>query len=205
MFLNKIYKLYFKRFFDLFLIFIFLPILIPLFLVVKLFVKIKIGSPIYFRQRRPGLNEEIFTIYKFRTMSEEQNENGLLSDKFRLNKFGKFLRSTSLDELPELWNVLKGEMSIVGPRPLLIEYLPLYSSEESARHKVRPGLTGWAQINGRNNISWKKKLELDIEYVENQSFLLDVKILFITIKKVITREGISKKNHVTIDKFKGNL
>ena len=156
MFLNKIYKLYLKRFFDLFLIFIFLPVLIPLFLVVNLFVKIKIGSPIYYKQKRPGLNEEIFTIYKFRTMSEEQNENGLLSDKFRLNKFGKFLRSTSLDELPELWNVLKGEMSIVGPRPLLIEYLPLYSSEQSARHKVRPGLTGWAQINGRNNISWKK-------------------------------------------------
>ena len=169
-------------------------------------VKIKLGSPVFFKQARPGLNGAIFNIYKFRTMTNELDKNGfLLPDIDRLTKFGKFLRSTSLDELPGLWCVLKGDMSLVGPRPLLLEYLPLYSKRQARRHEVKPGFTGWAQVNGRNSISWYEKLELDVIYIDNQSFWLDIKILCMTVKKVIERHGVSNDNHVTIEKFKGNF
>jgi lipopolysaccharide/colanic/teichoic acid biosynthesis glycosyltransferase len=172
----------------------------------SLLVRLKIGSPIFFKQARPGLNGEIFNMYKLRTMTDESGQNRvLLSDKDRLTKFGEFLRSTSLDELPGLWSVLKGDMSLVGPRPLLIEYLPLYSEKQSRRHEVKPGITGWAQVNGRNAISWDEKFDLDIWYVDNQSIWLDIKVLWMTVKKVIMRDGISQNNHVTMDKFKGSL
>ena len=162
-----------------------------------------IGFPI-FTQKRPGLNRNIFNIYKFRTMTNECNEDGiLLSDEVRLTKFGKFLRSTSMDELPSLWNVLKGDMCIVGPRPLLVEYLPLYSTQQARRYEVKPGITGWAQVNGRNAISWVEKFDLDVWYVDNQSVWLDIKILFLTIKKVIMRDGISAKDDATMPPFKG--
>jgi len=203
---NKTYKFFFKRVTDIIIIFLGLLIFTPIFLIVFFLAKIKVGSPIFFKQARPGLNGRIFNIYKFRTMTNEIDKDGnLLPDKDRLNNFGKFLRSTSLDELPGLWNVLKGEMSLVGPRPLLVEYLSLYSERQSRRHNVKPGLTGWAQINGRNAITWNQKLELDIYYVDNQSFWLDIKILFMTVKKVIVRDGVSHDNHVTVDKFKGNI
>lgn len=205
MLINTIYRNFFKRITDLIFTFISLPLLIPVFLIISIIVRMKLGSPIFFKQARPGLNGEIFNIYKFRTMTDGlDNNKKVLPDKKRLTKFGKYLRSTSLDELPELWNIVKGEMSLVGPRPLLIEYLPLYSDRQSRRHEVRPGLTGWAQVNGRNAISWNKKLELDVSYVENQSFWLDIKILWLTIKKVILRDGVNQNNHVTMDKFKGN-
>lgn len=204
MFKNKIYVTFFKRPIDLIFIFFSLPLTIPLFLIIFFVVKINLGSPIFFIQQRPGLNGKIFHIYKFRTMIDKYDKNNvLLPDRERLTKFGKFLRSTSLDELPELLNVIKGEMSLVGPRPLLVEYLNLYSITQSRRHEVRPGLTGWAQVNGRNAISWSKKLNLDINYIDNQSFLFDVKILWLTLKKVILRDGVSHNNHVTINKFKG--
>ena len=165
-----------------------------------------LGSPIFFKQSRPGLNGNVFNIYKFRTMTNKLDNKGiLLPDKKRLNKFGKFLRSTSLDELPGLLCVLNGSMSLVGPRPLLIEYLPLYSTKQARRHEVRPGITGWAQVNGRNAITWDKKFDMDVWYVDNQSFMLDIKILCLTLKKVINRDGISHNNHVTMNKFKGNL
>ena len=195
-----------KRLFDLILSFICLLPLLPVMVVIIFLVRVKIGSPIFFKQKRPGLNGEIFKIYKFRTMTNERDKNGALKpDSARLTKFGKFLRSTSLDELPGLWNVLKGDMSLVGPRPLLVEYLPLYSEKQSRRHEVKPGITGWAQVNGRNAISWDEKFELDVWYVDNQSFWLDIKILWLTVKKVISRDGISQNNHVTMDKFKGSL
>ena len=163
------------------------------------------GNSILFEQSRPGLNGKTFKMYKFRTMTNKCDKNGkLLEDKDRLSNFGSFLRSTSLDELPTLWNVLCGNMSLVGPRPLLIEYLPLYSKNQARRHDVRPGITGWAQVNGRNAISWNEKFELDTWYVENQSFVLDMKIILLTLKKVIKRDGISHNNHVTMEKFKGN-
>jgi lipopolysaccharide/colanic/teichoic acid biosynthesis glycosyltransferase len=169
-------------------------------------VRRKLGSPVFFRQPRPGLEGKVFNIHKFRTMTDECDKNGvLLSDKDRLTKFGKILRSTSLDELPGLWSVLKGDMSLVGPRPLLVEYLPLYSEKQSRRHEVRPGITGWAQVNGRNAIGWDEKFDLDVWYVDNQSIWLDIKILWMTVKKVIIRDGISQNNHVTMDKFKGSL
>ena len=169
-------------------------------------VRRKLGSPVFFRQPRPGLEGKVFNIHKFRTMTDECDKNGvLLSDKDRLTKFGKILRSTSLDELPGLWSVLKGDMSLVGPRPLLVEYLPLYSEKQSRRHEVTPGITGWAQVNGRNAISWDEKFDLDVWYVDNQSIWLDIKILWMTIKKVIMRDGISQNNHVSMDKFKGSL
>lgn len=195
-----------KRLFDLILSFIGLLFLLPVMVLFALLVRLKIGSPIFFKQARPGLNGEIFNIYKLRTMTDERDQNRvLLSDKDRLTKFGKFLRSTSLDELPGLWSVLKGDMSLVGPRPLLIEYLPLYSEKQSRRHEVKPGITGWAQVNGRNAISWDEKFDLDIWYVDNQSIWLDIKVLWMTVKKVIMRDGISQNNHVTMDKFKGSL
>ena len=195
-----------KRLFDLIVTFIGLFLLMPVIILVAALVRLKLGSAIFFKQARPGLNGDIFNIYKFRTMTNECDKNGvLLSDKDRLTKFGKFLRSTSLDELPSLWCVLQGDMSLVGPRPLLLEYLPLYSEKQSKRHKVKPGITGWAQVNGRNAISWDEKFDLDVWYVDNQSIWLDIKILLMTIKKVIVRDGISQNNHVSMDKFRGSL
>jgi len=195
-----------KRLFDLISSFIGLLFLLPVIILVAALVRLKLGSAIFFKQARPGLNGEIFNMYKFRTMTVECDKNGvLLSDKDRLTKFGKFLRSTSLDELPGLWCVLKGDMSLVGPRPLLVEYLSLYSEKQSRRHEVKPGITGWAQVNGRNAISWDKKFDLDVWYVDNQSIWLDIKILWMTVKKVIMRDGISQNNHVSMDKFKGSL
>ena len=166
-------------------------------------VRFKFGSPVLFKQPRPGLNEKVFNMIKFRSMTMENDTSGImLSDSDRLTRFGEFLRSTSLDELPSLWVVLKGEMSLVGPRPLLVEYLPLYSKKQSRRHEVKPGITGWAQVNGRNAISWDKKFDLDVWYVDNQSIWLDIKILCMTIKNVIVRGGISAKNKATMPPFK---
>ena len=195
-----------KRIFDITLTLIGALFLFPVFSLTALMVKIKLGAPLFFKQVRPGLNGNLFNMYKFRSMTNECDKDGnLLIDEARLTKFGKFLRSTSLDELPGLWNVLKGDMSLVGPRPLLVEYLPLYSEKQSRRHEVRPGITGWAQVNGRNAISWEEKFDLDIWYIDNQSIWLDIKILWMTVKKVIVRDGISQSNHVTMDKFKGSL
>ncbi|MED4407081.1 sugar transferase [Heyndrickxia coagulans] len=184
--------------------FIAIIILSPVFLIVCILVRIKLGSPVLFKQNRPGLNGKIFTMYKFRTMTDERNENGeLLPDSVRLTEFGKLLRSTSLDELPELFNILKGDMSIIGPRPLLVQYLPLYNEHQKRRHEVRPGLSGWAQVNGRNAISWEDKFDLDVKYVDNISFILDLKIIMLTIKKVFAREGISSDSAVTMEPFNG--
>ena len=177
----------------------------PILIIVSYFVRIKLGSPILFKQKRPGLNEKIFTMYKFRTMTDEKDENGqLLPDNIRLTKFGRMLRSTSLDELPELFNIIKGDMSIVGPRPLLVQYLPLYNTHQKRRHDVRPGLTGKAQVNGRNSINWEDKFNLDIEYVDNISFLEDCKIILMTIKKIIVREGINSNTASTMEVFEGS-
>lgn len=201
---NGVYKRFIKRPMD---IIVSLLALIPLsvFLVIVAFlVRIKLGSPILFKQKRPGLNEKVFMMYKFRTMTDERDENGeLLPDSVRLTSFGKFLRSTSLDELPELFNILKGDMSIVGPRPLLVQYLPLYNEHQKRRHEVRPGLSGLAQISGRNAISWEDKFNLDVKYVDSVSFIGDWNIIFSTIKKVFVREGISSETAVTMDPFKG--
>ncbi len=181
-----------------------LTIFSPVIVILSILVRIKLGSPIIFKQVRPGLNGCPFQMYKFRTMTDERDANGdLLPDAVRLTSFGRFLRSTSLDELPELWNVLKGEMSLVGPRPLLMEYLPRYTTEQARRHKVRPGITGWAQINGRNAIGWDEKFKLDVWYVDNQSLWLDLKILLLTVKKVFVREGISAEGEATMPKFTG--
>ena len=175
----------------------------PLLILIVL-VQRKLGSPVFFHQVRPGLNGKPFEMIKFRTMTDERGTDGqLLPDSVRLTSFGRFLRATSLDELPELWNVLKGDMSLVGPRPLLMEYLPLYSKEQARRHEVRPGVTGWAQVNGRNAISWEEKFELDVWYVDHQSLWLDVKILWLTVKKVLVRDGISAAGEATMSKFKG--
>ena len=194
-----------KRVFDLFLVFLCFPLITPIYLLVMLLVLINFNFPILFKQPRGGLNGKIFNIYKFRTMTNERDKDGiLLSDKIRLTKFGKFLRSTSLDELPSLWNVLKGDMSLVGPRPLMVEYLPFYSAKQARRHEVKPGITGWAQVNGRNLISWNKKFDLDAWYVENQSVWLDIKIIFITLKNVILKKGISPKQEATMPSFKGD-
>ena len=194
-----------KKILDLFLVLLSLPLILPIYLLLMLLVLVKFNSPILFKQSRPGLKGKIFNIYKFRSMTSERDKEGiLLSDELRLTKFGKLLRSTSLDELPILWNVLKGEMSLVGPRPLLVEYLSLYSSKQARRHEVKPGITGWAQVNGRNTISWEEKFDLDLWYVDNQSTLLDIKILYMTIIKVITRSGISQDRQATMEKFKGN-
>jgi len=199
-----IYKKYFKRPMDFILSLCAIIVLSPLMLIIALLVRIKLGSPVIFKQKRPGLNEKIFTLYKFRTMTDERDENGeLLPDSVRLTKFGKFLRSTSLDELPELFNILKGDMSIVGPRPLLVEYLPLYNEHQKRRHEVRPGLSGLAQINGRNAITWEKKFDYDVEYVDNVSFIGDWKIILLTFIKVFKREGINSSESVTMERFKG--
>ena len=194
-----------KRVVDIFIIFLSLPIILLVFILTFLAVKVKLGAPVFFKQVRPGLNENLFNMYKFRTMNNERDKDGVLKpDSVRLTKFGQFLRSTSLDELPGLWNVLKGDMSLVGPRPLLVEYLPLYSEKQSRRHEVRPGITGWAQVNGRNAISWDEKFDLDVWYVDNQSIWLDIKILWLTVKKVIMRDGISAQDDVTMPVFKGS-
>lgn len=195
----------FKSIFDktlaLFLIILFSPI----YIIVSLLIYIKMGNPILFRQKRPGYKEKIFGIYKFRTMTNEKDEFGnLLPDNKRLVGIGKFIRSTSLDELPQLFNVLKGEMSFVGPRPLLKEYLPLYNEKQKRRHDVKPGITGWAQVNGRNAISWEQKFDYDVWYVDNQSFLLDIKILWLTFLKVVKRSDISSSTSSTMEKFTGS-
>ena len=199
------YRKYVKRPMDFILAFIGIILLSPVFLIVAILVRVKLGSPIIFKQKRPGLNEKIFTLYKFRTMTDKRDKDGeLLPDSVRLTKFGKFLRSTSLDELPEFINILKGDMSIVGPRPLLIQYLPLYNEKQKRRHEVRPGLSGHAQVNGRNAISWEQKFNLDVEYVDNVSFLGDWKIILLTIKKVFVREGISSDTSYTMEEFMGS-
>jgi lipopolysaccharide/colanic/teichoic acid biosynthesis glycosyltransferase len=195
-----------KRIFDLVITYFGLLFLLPVIVLTAILVRLKLGSPIFFQQSRPGLNGKIFGILKFRTMTNECDKNGtLLSDEARLTEFGNFLRSTSLDELPGLWNVLKGDMSLVGPRPLLTEYLPLYSTQQARRHEVKPGVTGWAQVNGRNAISWDEKFNLDVWYVDNQSIWLDIKIIWLTMKKVAVRDGVSQNNHPTMSKFKGSI
>ena len=181
-----------------------LIVLSPILLITALLVKWKLGSPVLFKQERPGKDEKIFRMYKFRTMTDERDENGeLLPDSVRFTKFGKFLRSTSLDELPELFNILKGDMSIIGPRPLLVQYLPLYNDHQKRRHEVRPGLSGLAQVSGRNAISWEDKFNLDVEYVDNVTFIGDWKIIFLTLKKVFVREGINSETAATMEPFKG--
>ena len=176
-----------------------------LYVIVAILVRVKLGSPVLFTQDRPGKDEKIFKLYKFRTMTDARDENGnLLPDDVRLTKFGKFLRSTSLDELPEAFNILKGDMSVIGPRPLLVKYLPLYNEEQRKRHNVRPGLSGLAQVNGRNTVTWEQKFAYDVEYVEKVTFLGDVKIIFDTVKSVLKREGISSETSVTMEEFKGN-
>lgn len=199
------YRRCFKRMMDILLSIIALIVLSPLLILIACFVRVKLGSPVVFSQDRPGMNEKIFTMYKFRTMTDAKDEYGkLLSDDVRLTKFGRILRSTSLDELPELFNIFKGEMSIVGPRPLLIEYLPRYNEHQKRRHEVRPGLSGLAQTNGRNDISWQDKFDLDVRYVDNISFILDWKIIINTIVKALTRDGISKAGKATTDAFFGS-
>ena len=194
-------KSLFDKTLALFLIILFSPI----YIVVSLLIFLKMGSPILFRQKRPGYKEKIFGIYKFRTMTNDTDKNGnLLPDDKRLVGIGKFIRSTSLDELPQLFNVLKGEMSFVGPRPLLEEYLPLYNEKQKRRHDVKPGITGWAQVNGRNAISWEQKFDYDVWYVDNQSFWLDIKILWLTFLKVVKRSDISSSTSSTMEKFTGN-
>lgn len=200
-----LYRRYFKRPMDFILSLLAIIVLSPILAIIAILVKVNLGSPVIFRQERPGLNERIFTLYKFRTMTDKRDQHGdLLPDEVRLTNFGKFLRSTSLDELPELFNILKGDMSIVGPRPLLVQYLPLYNDHQRRRHEVRPGLSGLAQISGRNAISWEEKFDLDVKYVENVSFIFDLKIILLTIKKVIIREGINSDNSATMEYFRGN-
>ncbi len=198
------YAKYIKRILDFILSLIALIILSPLILIIGILVRIKLGKPVIFKQKRPGKDEKIFILYKFRTMTDKKDEEGnLLPDSKRLTKFGKFLRSTSLDELPELINIIKGEMAIVGPRPLLVEYLPLYNEEQKHRHDVRPGLTGLAQINGRNTIDWEEKFKEDIEYVNNITFIQDTKIILKTVVKVFKRDGINQEGNATMIKFEG--
>lgn len=193
-----------KRLFDFIFSFLGLIFLSPVFLITGLLIRCKLGSPIIFKQQRPGMYGKSFNVYKFRSMTDERDEKGeLLPDHVRLTKFGQLLRKLSLDELPQLFNVLKGDISLVGPRPLLIEYLELYTPEQARRHEVRPGITGWAQVNGRNAILWEEKFKLDVWYVDNRSFWLDMKILFMTVHKVFKSEGISQNGHVTIEKFRG--
>lgn len=199
------YRKYIKRILDFTLSLIALIVLSPILLITAILVKIKLGSPIIFKQQRPGKNEKIFTLYKFRTMTDKKDEEGnLLPDEKRLTKFGEILRNTSIDELPELINILKGDMSIVGPRPLLVEYLELYDEKQKHRHNVRPGLTGLAQISGRNSITWEEKFEEDIQYINKITFIVDVKIILKTILKVFKREGIAQEGNATMEKFKGS-
>lgn len=194
-----------KNLFDKILALFLIILFSPIYIVVSLLIFFKMGSPILFRQKRPGYKEKIFGIYKFRTMTNEKDANGnLLPDDKRLVGIGKFIRSTSLDELPQLFNVLKGDMSFVGPRPLLVEYLPLYNEKQKRRHDVKPGITGWAQVNGRNAISWEQKFDYDVWYVDNQSFWLDIKILWLTFLKVVKRSDISSSTSSTMEKFTGS-
>jgi len=200
------YAAYIKRILDILLSFIAIAILSPIFVLLAVLVRIWLGSPVLFIQERPGKNEKIFKLCKFRSMTDEKNSKGnLLPDEQRLTRFGRFLRASSLDELPELFNILKGDMSIVGPRPLLVRYLDRYSDSQKRRHEVRPGITGLAQVNGRNGLSWEKRFEYDVWYVDHISFLLDVKIIFKTIKVVFTRSGISSSTSVTMEEFWGNI
>lgn len=202
---KRFYQRFVKRPMDLILSLIAIIVLSPLLLIVAVLVRIKLGRPVLFKQNRPGLNEKIFMLYKFRTMTDEKDENGeLLPDCVRLTAFGKFLRYTSLDELPELFNIFKGDMSIIGPRPLLVQYLPLYNEHQKRRHKVRPGLSGLAQVNGRNAISWEEKINLDVQYVDTVNFIGDWKIIFLTLRKVIISEGISQSGEATMQEFKGS-
>ena len=200
-----LYEKFFKRPLDFIISLAALAGLSPVLIITALLVRIKLGSPIIFAQERPGLNEKIFKMYKFRSMTNEKDKNGeLLPDEKRLTKFGRILRSTSLDELPELFNILKGDMSIIGPRPLLVRYLPRYNERQRHRHDVRPGLTGLAQVHGRNEISWDKKFELDVWYTENISFKLDLSIFFATVRAVFKREGISSQTSATMEEFMGS-
>lgn len=194
-----------KRLFDFVLASVLIMVLLLLFIAVMAAVRINLGSPLLFKQMRSGLHGKPFYIYKFRTMTNEKDSfQQLYSDELRLTAFGKFLRRYSLDELPQLFNVLKGDMSFIGPRPLLMEYMPLYNEEQLRRHEARPGMTGWAQINGRNSISWEEKFKLDVWYVDNRSFLLDIKIFFITVLRVLRPKGISQPNKATVGRFTGN-
>ena len=200
------YRRFFKRFLDILLSGTALLFLWPVLLAVAVLVRRKLGSPVIFCQERPGKDEKIFKMYKFRSMTDERDESGaLLPDEVRLTKFGKLLRSTSLDELPELWNIFRGDMSIVGPRPLLVKYLPLYNKEQRRRHDVRPGLTGLAQVNGRNALRWEDRFAYDVAYTRNITFLGDVKILLLTVKKVFAREGINSETSATMEEFCGTL
>lgn len=206
-----IYERFMKRFLDIILSVLAIVILSPVLLLVAVLVRVKLGKPVIFNQKRPGMidpktgAEKIFSLYKFRTMTDQRDENGnLLPDEVRLTKFGKALRSTSLDELPELINIVKGDMSFVGPRPLLVKYLPLYSEEQRRRHNVRPGITGLAQVNGRNSISWEEKFEWDVKYTEHVTFLEDIRILFKTVSVVVGKKGISSETSATMEEFQGN-
>lgn len=201
---TNFYEKYIKRLLDILCAGTALIVLAPVMLVLAILVRTKLGAPVIFCQERPGKNGKIFKLYKFRSMTDQRDASGnLLPDDIRLTGFGKKLRSTSLDELPELWNILNGDMSFVGPRPLLVKYLPLYNEEQRHRHDVRPGLTGWAQVHGRNAISWEEKFQLDVWYVQNLHFTTDIKVLFLTVKKVFCREGISSENAATMEEFKG--
>ena len=196
------YKFFLKRAIEFILSLSGLIFLMPIYLLIIILVRTNLGSPIFFKQKRPGLNNKVFNIYKFRTMTNDHDHYGnLLPDETRLTKFGRFLRSTSLDELPSLWSVLKGDMSLIGPRPLLVEYLPFFSEKQARRHEVRPGITGWAQVNGRNAISWEEKFELDVWYVDNLSITIDIKILWLTIIRVLFRDGISPDNKDIMPRF----
>lgn len=195
---------YIKRFFDIVSSLIAIIILSPVLIVTAILVRTKLGSPVLFKQERPGKDEKIFTLMKFRTMTDERDENGeLLPDEIRLTKFGEFLRSTSIDELPELFNILNGDMSVIGPRPLLVRYLPRYNEHQHRRHEVRPGLSGWAQVNGRNTVSWEDKFDMDVEYVDNYSMFMDIKILFMTVVNVLKHDGISSETSATMEEFMG--
>lgn len=200
-----IYERFFKRALDVFCSLLAIVVFWWLFAIVAILVRVKLGSPVLFTQDRPGKNEKIFKLYKFRTMTDARDENGnLLPDDVRLTKFGKLLRSTSLDELPEVFNILKGDMSIIGPRPLLVKYLPLYNDEQKRRHEVRPGLSGYAQVNGRNSVSWEEKFRMDVEYVDHVTFVGDVKIILGTVLKAfVKREGINSEMAATMEEFKG--
>lgn len=198
------YEKYIKRPQDFLCALLAIVVLSPVMLVTAILVRIKLGAPVIFKQERPGLNGEIFCLYKFRSMTDEKDKDGnLLPDEIRLTKFGKMLRATSLDELPELINILKGDMSVVGPRPLLVRYLPRYNAHQARRHEVRPGFTGYAQVNGRNAISWEDKFDLDVKYVDSISFIGDWKIIFKTVKTVLIREGISSESSATMEEFMG--